>query len=403
MAKSWTWLAKQWKWLKYTPFGLNPLVSNLMTYYSGTGSVWHDLASSGESDGLFRLWDNTAGKNGWGGILNNLSNLLNQILRGDSMENLVKWLTHSGMTNEARETMDYQLANQQLLNQEEYDRKIDFYERFESPEAQVRQYKAAGLNPMLLAGSGAGASATGGVGSPGSASAVADHGGNLLSAIASIAGIVNQQKQLQIQEQDANTRLYDAETRRQQSVDYMAYLRSLTRKTDVESSQMEEMFPLKKENLIQQTNKLLEEIKSEPVQRALMQSGIDLNTAEKALKYRQEAILAAQAKYSDRYFKAVAELSEAQARLAEVQNDFERRTLEKRISGLNAEVNDMIIQAGIDAKVFENFTPSQARSWIETAAKVIGGAGAVLYGISRFRVGASPAYTSNGFYPPTIS
>ena len=399
---SYTWLGRQYKWLKYTPFANTPLGALLLRNYSD-GSTGLSTIMDGLGNPLASLGSGVEkGFVNYKSILGNLGSALNQILTGKSLENLIKSLTHSGITDEARETMDLQLENQQLLNQQEYDRKIDFYERFESPEAQVRQYKDAGLNPLLLAGSGAGASASGGVGSPGSAGTAGASGGNLLTAIASIAGIMNQQKQLQIQEQDANTRLYDAETRRQQSVDYMAYLRSLTRKTDVESSQMEEMFPLKKEYLIQQTNKLLEDIKSEPVQRALMQSGIDLNTAEKALKYRQAAILAAQEKYSERYFKAVADLTEAQARLAEVQNEFERRTLEKRITGLNAEVNDMIIQAGIDAKVFENFTPAQARSWLETAAKVIGGAGAILYGVSRFRVGASPAYATSGFSAPTI-
>lgn len=399
---SYTWLGRQYKWLKYTPFANTPLGSLLLRNYSdnstGLSTIMDGLGNPLGSIGK-------GAENGFGyfkSILSNLGNALNQLLTGDSLANLIKSLTHSGITDEARETMDLQLENQQLLNQQEYDRKIDFYERFESPEAQVRQYKQAGLNPMLLAGSGAGASASGGVGSAGSAGTAGASGGNLFSAIASIAGVMNQQKQLMIQQQDADTRAYEAETRRNQSVDYMAYLRSLTRKTDVESSQMEEMFPLKKENLIQQTNKLLEEIKSEPVQRALMQSGIDLNTAEKALKYRQEAILAAQEKYSDKYFKAVAELTEAQARLAEVQNEFERRTLENRITGLNAEVNDMILQAGIDAKVFENFTAAQARSWLETGAKVVGGIGAVLYGISRFRVGASPGYASAGFSAPTF-
>lgn len=399
---SYTWLGRQYKWLKYTPFANTPLGSLLLRNYSD-GSTGLSTIMDGLGNPLASIGKGT--ENGFGyfkDILSNLGNALNQLLTGDSLANLIKSLTHSGITDEARETMDLQLENQQLLNEQEYDRKIDFYERFESPQAQVSQYKAAGLNPMLLAGSGAGASASGGVGSAGSAGTAGASGGNLFSAIASIAGVMNQQKQLMIQQQDADTRAYEAETRRNQSIDYMAYLRSLTRKTDVESSQLEEMFPLKKENLIQQTNKLLEDVQSEPVRRALMQSGIDLNTAEKALKYRQAAILAAQEKFSDRYFKAVSELTEAQARLAEVQNEFERRTLEKRVTGLEAEVNDMIITAGIDGKVFENFGPAQARSWLETAAKVIGGAGAVLYGVSRFRVGASPGYTNAGFSAPTI-
>ena len=139
---------------------------------------------------------------------------------------VLSWLkktTGSGMTNAEREIAATSLRNQQVLNQEEYDRKIDFYERFESPEAQVRQYKEAGLNPMLLAGSGAGAAASGGVGSAGSAPA---QSASMTDILGSILGFMFKKKQL---DQEKSLREYENETQRMQVTNYGAYLDALTK------------------------------------------------------------------------------------------------------------------------------------------------------------------------------
>lgn len=384
MAKSWTWLAKQWKWMRYTPLGLLPQVDSLMSRYSGTDGLWSTLGrqSSGTSGGLFGLWDNTVGKNGLGGILNTLSSAINQILKGGSMENLIKYWTHSGITDEAKETMDLQLQNQQLLNEQEYERKIDFYEQYESPEARVRQYKVAGLNPMLLAGGGAGVSASGGVGSAGSAGTASAGSGDPLSFIAALANVMYKGKELEIRD-------YEAQTHRMQSMDYMEYLRSLTGKTNVETEQLVDMYPQKKELVVQQSNYYSELARSEDGRRRLMQSGIDLNTAEKAIKLREEAILAAQEKYSDKYFSAVAALSYYQSQLASTQSDFERRTLEKRIEGLNYQVSDMLFEAALKSKAFSNYNAIQIREWINTGSKVFTSLGSIALGVSGLSSGAA--------------
>lgn len=134
-----------------------------------------------------------------------------------------KKTTGSGMTNAEQEIAATSLRNQQILNQEEYDRKIDFFERFESPAAQVRQYKEAGLNPMLLAGSGAGAAASGGVGSAGSAPAQSS---SMVDFLGSILGFVFKKKQL---DQEKSLREYENETHRIQATNYGAYLAALTK------------------------------------------------------------------------------------------------------------------------------------------------------------------------------
>jgi hypothetical protein len=384
MAKSWTWLAKQWKWMRYTPLGLLPQVDALLSRYSGTSGVWSSLAkqSSGSSGGLFNLWDNSVGKNGLGGILNNISSAINQILKGGSMENLIKYWTHSGMTDEARETMDYQLANQQILNEQEYGRKIDFYEQYESPAAMVRQYKEAGLNPMLLAGSGAGASASGGVGSAGSAGTASPGSGDPVSLIASLANVMFRGKELEI-------RNYEAETHRMQSMDYMQYLRSLTGKTDVETEQLKDIYPQKKELLEQQTNYFYELCASEQGHQALMRAGVDVQEAQKALLLRQDAILAAQEKYAEKYFSAVAALEYYQSQIAKTTSKFESETLKKRIEGLNYTVSDMLFQAALKAKSFENFSQNNIREWLNTGSRVVSALGGVALGVSGLSSGAA--------------
>lgn len=105
-------------------------------------------------------------------------------------ERVDKKILDTGMTQGQIDRSNTELNNQRILNEEEYDRKIDFYERFESPEAQVRQYKNAGLNPALLFGSGASVSASGGVGSAGDVSQPSQAGDGLGAILSSILGVM---------------------------------------------------------------------------------------------------------------------------------------------------------------------------------------------------------------------
>lgn len=127
----------------------------------------------------------------------------------DVASNYAKKYGETGLTDREKETVDYQTGAQTMLNEQEYDRKIDFYERFESPEARVRQFKEAGLNPMLLAGNGASVSASGGAGTPGSAAAPSSSEGGL----ASIIGTIMQVKNFKLQQQQARSEILERETR----------------------------------------------------------------------------------------------------------------------------------------------------------------------------------------------
>lgn len=158
----------------------------------------------------------------------NLGHVITKSLKGTDFEGMsfgqllgnilglaTKKILDTEMTGGQQQRAQTELENQQLLNEEEYDRKIDFYERFESPEAQVRQYKSAGLNPALMFGNGASVSASGGIGSAGSVSQASAAGSQspFSGAMSSILGLM--QFGVQARSASANIRSIKAQTEAQ--------------------------------------------------------------------------------------------------------------------------------------------------------------------------------------------
>lgn len=329
-----------------------------------------------------------------------------------SAESFFRKITGSGMTGAEIQASDRSLANQQILNEEEFDRKVDFYERFESPSALVRQYKEAGLNPMLLAGSGASVSASGGVGAAGSAPAHTSSGDALGGILGSVLGYLTKTKQIQqdaLLRGDANDiNRYEAETRRLQTENYGKYLDALTIGQNQKNDVFYQAFGLDmqgKEADIKakeaQAQYLNEVAGSETVRRSLMQSGIRLNDSVTAINEIQKAIIKAQEKYSDKYFKAVADISAAQATIEGISANVESKLAEKgkefQYNARVAECADMIFRAGMDLDIWEGdaFKNSVAgtmtkKDWTQTVTsllKTLLGAGAVV-GAAGLRAGA---------------
>lgn len=306
-----------------------------------------------------------------------VSSYLGKILRSITapIEALIAKTTGSKMTPAEEQAADTTLKNQQLLNEEEYARKIDFYERFESPAAQVRQYKEAGLNPMLLAGNGASVSASGGVGSAGSASAQTSAGSALGGVLSAVLGMVSKMKQIDTErsltssQQDINR--YQAETARLQARNYGAYLAALTEGQNQKNSVFYEAFGVDMQNKQSDTKAkeaqasyLYEVAASETVRRSLMESGIRLNDSQTAMNEVQKAILKAQEKYSGRYFKAIAKISEYQSTIvAQDANVAERLGFKGKdflYHRAVAECADMIFKAGMDLDIWEGDAFKQA-------------------------------------------
>lgn len=276
--------------------------------------------------------------------------------------------TGSGMTVAEQQAAALSLQNQQILDDEDYQRKIDFFERYESMPAQVRQAKEAGVNPMaLFGGSSPSVSASGGVG-PGSAGAQTSAGSALGGVLSAILGTftkmqqINTERFLTSSQQDINR--YQAETARIQANNYGAYLAALTEGQQQKNSVFYEAFGVDMHNKQSDTKAkeaqaqyLNEVAASETVRRRLMDSGIRLNDSQTAMNEVQKAILKAQEMYSDRYFKAIAEISEYQSTIvAQDANVAERLGANGKdflYHRAVAECADMIFKAGMDLDIWE--------------------------------------------------
>lgn len=283
------------------------------------------------------------------------------------LDNIVKHYAHTGMTGEAKETADYDFDLQQRLNEEEFDRKKEFFELYESPEAQVRQYKSAGLNPALMFGNGASVSASGGIGSAGSVDVPGPSGGDLSGIIQAVIGIGDLKRRKRQQSIDAGfeaTRLRQADDQiqinKQYQHNYGLYLAAVTRGKEIENENLPRFLELRNENLEKdsalkdkQAGYFTELCNSEDVRRRLMESGIRLNDVTKAGQLVQNSILRAQEKYSDEYFAAVKKYQEAVSSMAEVDASIYEKTKDRRLKAAEAELCQVIIRAGMDARLYE--------------------------------------------------
>lgn len=348
-----------------------------------------------------------------------------------SVWNFINKTTGNAMTTAEQQAAETTLKNQQVLNQEEFDRKIDFYERFESPAARVRQYKEAGLNPMLLAGNGASVSASGGVGSAGSAPASTSSGDVLGSVLGSILGAVTKTKQINMERE---MRSRDLDIKDKQIDAYSQYLSALTTGQNQKNDVFYEAFGVDMANKQADTaakdaqaNYLYQVASSEVVRRRLMESGIRLNDSQIACNEIQKAILEAQEKYSDRYFKAIAEISEYQSTLLSIDADIASR-LSKSGNDLLyhkavAECAQMIFDAGMKLDIWEGDAFKAAvdgkmtkKDWTEVTIGVIKTllAGGAVVGATALRAASRavvppmpsysvPSYMSSPYGEPVIN
>lgn len=304
-------------------------------------------------------------------------------------DNLAAYYGRTGMDDRSREEMDYQLKNQQILNQEAYDRQIEFYENYQSPQALVGQYKAAGLNPMLLAGSQPGASATSP--SSGSASGPSGSGGDLLGILEGFLNMSMRQSQFKQNLDMDKLRLgvdkYKAETERLQAEAYREYLGSIVPLNEQTYRWNEERYPRELSQIDANTEYLRELSRTQDSIRRLNEAGISQRLADAALSMRQEALLSIKEKYADQYESAVASYSYYQSQLAKTQSEFERRTLLKRIEiveksleNMTLEGVNMVLSNGVKAKEFQTFGQANAREWVRTINGTLTAVGGLMAG-----------------------
>lgn len=301
----------------------------------------------------------------------------------------------TNLTGAQKEAADLQLSNQQTLNEEEFDRKVKFHQMFETYPAQVRQMEEANLNPALMYGSGAGVSASGGIGSAGSASMPSSDGVNVLSSV--LSTIVDL-KRLSIDKDLRNRQIDVQEERNRLSEHQQEYMRryynALAFGAEQKNSVFDSLFDLDvryKNALIgraeseverntilnqvsnEQLNYLSELSKTEDFKRRMYESQIGLNDAGKAVAGVQKAILEAQKNYTDEYFSAVAKLQSIAAEQAEWRNNnIFKPNYDKMKQAAISELSDIILRAGIDAKSFQYFEKMTPKDWTKVISGLIG-------------------------------
>lgn len=317
---------------------------------------------------------------------------ISQSLFGRGVQNLFKKFTSAGMTDAQREAADYELGMQRELNEEEYQRKIDFYERYESPQAQVNQYKNAGLNPALMYGYGASVSASGGIGSAGSASVPSESGESVSSLLSVLVGAALQNKQLG-QQKDLRNRELDLKDRELEL--YGTLVGSQSRNIDARTvyqntvNMYEDSFrKWTVENLKDTSSELKSRLKNYEVQRLLGLSQVARNDAETSMLMVQERIARIDEKYRSRIAAAQARVSELQASLLATQDKFQAQLLQSELNIAAQQVTSLILSNGISAKDFGYYDSNRKFSrWttgISTGVKALGAIGAVGVGLAKF-------------------
>lgn len=313
------------------------------------------------------------------------------ILDGIS-EALKSWIsqeTGMAMTGAQKETMDYQGEWNNRLAEADYQRKQEFYEKYESYGAQVRQMQDAGLNPALMYGNGASVSASGGVGS-GSVSAPSAGSSEILGALVNLGLRSAQMKQ----ERELREQQMAIESEKNKS--YQRYLDAMSRGQEISNEFRAALESSKLENIQQNTSLLQEKIKTEEVSRRLMESGISQNEADAALKLRQATLLEIEAKYKDEYLRLQNDYQSLVNDLQRTTNPLVARHLAAQIREINAHADKLMEEAalvvlerdgqaitnGLLAKDFntwnKTYKRNAAQSWIRTGASVVGAAAGVV-------------------------
>lgn len=294
------------------------------------------------------------------------------------VKNLLNAYAHTGMTDEAKETADYEDAIADENATVAYMRQKEFQEQYLTPEAQLKSqaagYDALGINRMMLGGSQPGASASTAPMSSGGNASVAAGGLDLVSTLIS-AALKNRQLDIDEGHLANETKRTDAEVEG----------------IDISNANLQDLIDLQKGELDKKIEFMGQQIQTEPVKRALLRTEIGLKQAETAVRENMSALQKIDLKYHDAYQAAQLSIAQAYAGIAETDNKFHQKLLEQQI-GINAKqieiMNQTIVtgklQNGLLAKQFQYYDSDRKfNRWttgIGTAAKVVGAVAGVAMG-----------------------
>lgn len=301
-------------------------------------------------------------------------------IAGKSADNYLKGATGSGMQNSTKETIDYETQAQNWLDEQAFQRNVDFYQRFQAPNAMVRQYQEAGLNVGLMYGGAGSPSATSmsNAGSAGSASNTPfDAIGQLLRSLIDLKSVSIQEKKV------------DSEIKVNESV--IGRNESETKTVDIRNANLQELYDLQKNSEEANIQFMNEQIKTEPVKRALLRMEISDKEAEFALKKGMKRLQTIDLMYHDQYMSAMTAMTEYQSQLMFTHNRFEEQILRgqinlqaKQIQLLDLQATAQTLENGVLGKQFLYYDSDRRfNRWttgIGTASKVVSAVGTVVIG-----------------------
>lgn len=328
----------------------------------------------------------------------------------NSLTNLLAAITNritgASLTPADREAAALQLSNQQTLNEEDFQRKIDFYERYESPQAMMQQYKAAGLNPALMYQGAPSVSASGGVGT-GSAQSVSPAMESISSLIQAIGGISVQNHRMKL-DYELKQRELELESRRvgamEKSTDADVALKNFQSQNEfIRAKWADKVFDVETKNVQARTDVLVDQLKTNSVQRMLFNQNISESVARSSLYKVQTAIANSDAAVRDRYNSLMLRLSGLQAEQMSTYNSYQGKLLQaeynhvfQQTMNLFEQHNILKAEGGIRWKDYEYYKSN--RNWehglgvARVAVTAGAAAGAAL--ISKGAVRPAPAQVS---------
>lgn len=316
-------------------------------------ATWFDKIGKWFQDKVFDNFRKETRDNneGMGRFLNGIDNLWNS-------------LTGAGLTDAQREANKYSAAQAEA----EYDREVEFYEKYQSPKAMMSQ----GVNPFGISGSTGGHIASGG--SPQSV-APQQSGMNILDLVQSIVGMqmANKQYKLEAKRVDISERLASAESRLMQSQANEANKRvewyDVVTQSNVD--EIKQRIAESKQRVNESLQNIKESISRIDVNNNTIQLGnarIELIGSEKELNVTKAALNRLDADKASLLMPYVQSRAEAEQALINAQSDEARMAAEKYMYDANVSMLKGMVEADlIDKGYYDSLVESA--DWKAAGAK----------------------------------
>lgn len=239
---------------------------------------------------------------GLGNLLKGAGNLWENT--GASAESWFDSKTGRALTGAQREQNQFEHDEAELA----YQRQIDYYNQFQSPDAMMRQYREAGLNPALMM-TGGNEGAVSPISPPQASGTSAGSQtaslGDIVSLFSNLSLIDAQRTKLlaDAKNTDADTGLKEAQTQGQK----------------IANEWLPEQYGANIESVKANTATLQDALKNNEVQRELMRSGIDLNEANIAVALKDAFLRDQQARLNEALYPLQVEQAKIQNRLSSIE------------------------------------------------------------------------------------